>query len=77
MHFLDDQFASYAYLDSGKLVLTEKAAAHFAQCDRLDLSCIQSLVELPEGLRIDKLFLRGCHGLTRLPSRLDVHFLAW
>ena len=31
---------------------------------------------MPEGLRVDKLFLRGCLGLTRLPSRLDVHFLS-
>jgi hypothetical protein len=76
MQFLDDQLEPYAYLDSGKLVLTDRAAAHFASCDRLDLSGNQSLVELPEGLRVDKLFLRGCVGLTRLPSRLDVHFLS-
>ena len=68
MRFLDDQFASYAYLDSGKLVLTDEAAAHFAVCDRLDLSGIQSLVELPEGLRVDKLFLRGCAGSPGCPA---------
>ena len=76
MRFLDDQSAKYAYLDSGKLVLTDEAAAHFAVCDRLDLSGIQSMVELPDGLRVDKLFLRGCVGLTRLPSGLDVRFLS-
>jgi hypothetical protein len=76
MQFLDDQLEPYAYLESGKLVLTDRAAAHFARCDRLDLSGNQNLVALPEGLRVDKLFLRGCLRLTRLPSRIDVRFLS-
>ena len=66
---------TYAYLDSGKLVLTDVASAHFKRSGRLDLSGNLDLLELPEGLRVEQLFLRGCTRLTRLPDRLDVKLL--
>ncbi len=75
MRFEDHQGRAFAFLESGKLVLTDLAPAHFERCDRLDLSGNQDLVELPEGLRVDKLFLRGCTRLARLPEGLDVSFV--
>jgi hypothetical protein len=74
--FFDGDGKTYAYLDSGKLVLTDAAPAHFGRSGRLDLSRNLELVELPEGLRVEQLFLRGCNGLNRLPERLDVRFLS-
>ena len=76
MRFDDDQGRPFAFLESGRLVLTDDAPAHFERCDRVDLRNNQDLTELPDGLRIDKLFLRGCTRLTRLPSGLDVNFLS-
>ncbi len=76
MRFDDEEGRTFALLESGKLVLTDLAPAHFERCDRLDLSGNQDLVELPEGLRVDKLFLRGCTRLRRLPAGLDVSFLS-
>ena len=74
--FFDDDGRTYAYLDSGKLVLTDVASAQFKRSGRLDLSGNLDLIELPEGLRVDQLFLRGCTRLTRLPDRLDVKLLS-
>jgi hypothetical protein len=76
MRFVDDQGRTFAYLESGRLVLTEEAPAHFECCDRFDLSGNEELEELPERLRVDKLFLRGCTRLARLPDGLDVNFLS-
>jgi len=76
MRFEDDKGRTFAYLESGKLVLTDVAPAHFKRCDRLDLRGNLCLTELPEGLRVDKLFLRGCTGLKRLPGGLNVNFLS-
>jgi len=76
MRFEDDQGRTFAFLESGKLVLTDEAPAHFEKCDRLDLSGNLALTELPEGLRVDKLFLRGCTRLKRLPDGLKVNFLS-
>ena len=76
MEFFDAKGRTFAYLESGRLVLTPLAAAHFERTDRLDLSGNTELEELPEGLRVDKLFLRGCTRLARLPRRLDVSFLS-
>ena len=76
MRFLDDLGRPYACLESGKLVLTGEATAHFERCDRLDLTGVNDLAELPERLRIGRLLLRGCTGLTGLPEGLDVRFLS-
>jgi len=76
MRWLDDDGRTYAYFESGKLVLTDQAPAHFERSDRLDLSSNLDLVELPAGLHVDKLFLRGCTRLTRLPERLQVRLLS-
>jgi hypothetical protein len=73
---VDDDGKTYAYLDSGRLVLTDAAADHFDRTGKLDLSGNQELRELPEDLRVEQLFLRGCTGLTGLPERLDVRFLS-
>jgi hypothetical protein len=74
--FFDEHGRTYAYLDSGKLVLTDVAPAHFDRTGRLDLSGNLDLIELPEGLRVDQLFLRGCTHVTSLPVRLDVRLLS-
>ena len=74
--FFDDDGRTYAYLDSGKLVLTDVASAQFKRSGRLNLSGNLDLIELPECLRVDQLFLRGCTRLTRLPDRLDVKLLS-
>jgi hypothetical protein len=74
--FFDDHGRTYAHLDSGKLALTDSAPAHFERSGRLDLSGNLDLVELPEGLQVDKLLLRGCTRLARLPDRLDVRLLS-
>jgi hypothetical protein len=74
--FFDDQGRTFAYIDSGKLVLTDVAPAQFERAGRLDLSGNLDLIELPEGLRVDQLFLRGCTRLTRLPKQLEVKFLS-
>ena len=74
--FFDDDGRTYAYLDSGKLVLTDVASAQFKRSGRLDLSGNLDLIELPECLRVDQLFLRGCTRLTRLPDHLDVKLLS-
>jgi hypothetical protein len=76
MRFDDDQGRQFAFLESGKLVLTDLAPAHFERCDRLDLRDNLDLVELPENLHVDKLFLRGCARLKHLPDGLDVGFLS-
>jgi hypothetical protein len=76
MRFNDDAGKTFAFLESGRLVLTEAATAHFERCDRLDLSGNQDLTELPEHLCVDKLLLRGCSGLTSLPRGLAVKFLS-
>ena len=76
MRFHDDLGRLYAFLESGKLVLTDEASAHFERSGRLDLSDVDELVELPERLCISRLLLRGCTRLTRLPERLDVRFLS-
>ena len=52
--FFDRDNRTYAYLESGKLVLTAAAPAHFEQSGRLDLSGNLDLCELPEGLRVDR-----------------------
>ena len=55
--FFDKDSRTYAYLESGKLVLTEVAPAHFEQSGRLDLSGNLDLCELPEGFaRSNRLF---------------------
>lgn len=74
--FFDKDSRTYAYLESGKLVLTEVAPAHFEQSGRLDLSGNLDLCELPEGLRVEQAFFRGCTRLTGLPARLDVRLLS-
>jgi hypothetical protein len=74
--FFDDQGRTYAYLDSGRLVLTDVARAHFDRTGRLDLSGNLDLIALPQGLRVDQLFLRGCTHVTSLPDRLDVRLLS-
>jgi hypothetical protein len=74
--YFDDDGRTYAYLDSGTLVLTDVAPAQFERTGRLDLSGNLDLVELPDGLQVDQLFLRGCTRLTRLPDRLDVKLLS-
>jgi hypothetical protein len=74
--YFDDDGRTYAFLDSGKLVLTDVASAQFKRSGRLDLSGNLDLIELPEGLRVDQLFLRGCTRLTRLPDRLDIKLLS-
>ena len=76
MRFLDEFGKAYAYLESGKLVLTDEAPAWFERSSRLDLSGSQDLVELPAGLRVQHLFLRDCTGLTRLPEGLEVRVLS-
>ena len=60
MRFDDDQGRPFAFLESGRLVLTDLAPAHFERCDRLDLRGSPELVELPENLHVEKLLLRGC-----------------
>jgi hypothetical protein len=75
MRFQDDERRTYAYLESGRLVLTEEGPAHFESCRRLDLSGNQDLVELPDGLAVETLLLRGCTRLARLPDGLQVRFL--
>lgn len=42
---------------------------------RLDLSDCVDLVELPAGLKVGTLVLRGCTALAALPEGLDVNFL--
>ena len=69
--FFDDDGRTYAYLDSGKLVLTDVASAQFKRSGRLDLSGNLDLIELPEGLRVDQLFLREVDG------RVVPLFLYW
>jgi hypothetical protein len=76
MRFDDHQGRPFAFLESGRLVLTDLAPAHFERCDRLDLRGSLDLVELPENLHVDKLLLRGCARLKRLPDGLDVSFLS-
>jgi hypothetical protein len=76
MRFLDEQGRAYAYLDSGKLVLTDEALGWFKRHPRLDLSGSKDLAELPEGLRLQRPILRECTGLTRLPAGLDVRILS-
>jgi hypothetical protein len=74
--FFDDDGRTYAYLDSGKFVLTDAAPAHLENSGKLDLSGNLDLLALPVGLRVDRLFLRGCTRLARLPERLDVRLLS-
>ena len=74
--FFDDDGRTYAYLDSGKLVLTDAAPDHLERSGKLDLSGNLDLLELPVGLHVERLFLRGCTRLTRLPDRLDVKLLS-
>jgi hypothetical protein len=76
MRFEDHEGRTYAFLESGRLVFTDAAPAHFQRCDRLDLSGNQDLKELPDRLCVDKLLLRGCTGLKRLPDGLDVNLLS-
>lgn len=76
MRLVNGDGRTYAYLDSGKLVLTDVAADHFETSGKLDLSGNTDLRELPDGLHVDRLFLRGCTGLTRLPEHLDVKLLS-
>jgi hypothetical protein len=73
--FFDNDGKTFAYLDSGKLVLTDAAPAHLERSGKLDLNYNSDLLELPDGLRVERLFLRGCTSLTRLPAHLDVKLL--
>jgi hypothetical protein len=42
---------------------------------KLDLTACRNLEELPEGLKVGSLVLRGCTALRALPEGLDVYFL--
>lgn len=75
MRFLDAHGWTYASIESGRLVLTDGAADYFEDHPWLDLGGIAELVELPGGLRVRNLNLRGCTGLRRLPEGLEVRHL--
>jgi hypothetical protein len=75
MKFLNEQGETYASIEGGRLVLKDGASCYIAHNCRLDLSGIETLVELPAGLRVANLNLRGCTGLARLPEGLDVRHL--
>ena len=74
--FFDDDGRTYAYLESGKLVLTEVAPAHFEQSGQLDLSGNLDLLRAAGWSARREAFFRGCTRLTRLPERLDVELLS-
>ncbi|MEZ0295255.1 MAG: DUF6745 domain-containing protein [Candidatus Methylacidiphilales bacterium] len=53
----------------------EKLPEGWSVSSRLDLTDCTHLRELPRGLKVATLILRGCINLPALPADLDVHFL--
>ena len=65
----------YARIEGGRLTLAEGGAEELAKFGRLELPELTELTELPPGLTVRGLNLRGCTGLTRLPEGLVVRHL--